>query len=63
MQLNHGRFRQNGGCGYVLRPDFMFQQDFDPSSKTSVVAIEPMILYITVIENNFCAFRNLCSIL
>jgi phosphatidylinositol phospholipase C gamma-1 len=24
MQLNQGKFRQNGRCGYVLRPEFMF---------------------------------------
>lgn len=23
MHLNQGRFRQNGGCGYVLKPKIM----------------------------------------
>lgn len=23
MHLNQGRFRQNGGCGYVLKPEIM----------------------------------------
>lgn len=23
MHLNQGRFRQNGGCGYVLKPEVM----------------------------------------
>ena len=23
LQINRGWFRQNGGCGYVLKPDFM----------------------------------------
>jgi len=23
MDLNDGLFRQNGGCGFVLKPDFM----------------------------------------
>ena len=23
LQVNRGWFRQNGGCGYVLKPDFM----------------------------------------
>ena len=23
MHLNQGRFRQNGGCGYVLKPEIL----------------------------------------
>jgi len=23
MQLLHGKFLDNGGCGYILRPDFL----------------------------------------
>ena len=23
MHLNQGRFRQNGGCGYILKPEIM----------------------------------------
>ncbi|ODM92959.1 1-phosphatidylinositol 4,5-bisphosphate phosphodiesterase gamma-1 [Orchesella cincta] len=30
MQLNHGKFRQNGSCGYVLKPEFMFRKNFNP---------------------------------
>ena len=26
MQLNHAKFMQNGGSGYVLRPEFMFKE-------------------------------------
>ena len=25
MQLKNAKFMQNGGCGYVLRPEFMFE--------------------------------------
>ncbi len=25
LQINFGWFRQNGGCGYVLKPDFMLE--------------------------------------
>ena len=25
LQFNHGWFTQNGGCGYVLKPDFMVE--------------------------------------
>ncbi|XP_054273965.1 1-phosphatidylinositol 4,5-bisphosphate phosphodiesterase gamma-1-like [Macrosteles quadrilineatus] len=30
MQLNQARFRLNGGCGFVLRPEVMFRPDYDP---------------------------------
>jgi hypothetical protein len=23
MHLNHGKFRDNGGCGYVLKPEYL----------------------------------------
>ena len=25
MQINQAWFKQNGGCGYVLKPDFMVE--------------------------------------
>lgn len=31
MQVLMGKFRDNGGCGYVLKPDFMLRDDFDPN--------------------------------
>ncbi|CAG0899970.1 unnamed protein product [Darwinula stevensoni] len=33
MQLNQGRFLANGGCGYVLRPEFMLSESFDPYNR------------------------------
>ena len=27
MHLNQGKFRQNGGCGYILKPKFMRDPD------------------------------------
>ena len=32
MQLNQGKFEYNGGCGYLLKPEFMCREDrqFDP---------------------------------
>jgi len=27
MFLNQGRFRQNGGCGYILKPQVMRDRD------------------------------------
>ena len=36
MQLNQGKFEYNGGCGYLLKPEFMIKTDrqFDPFSET-----------------------------
>jgi len=30
--LNDGRFRENGGCGYVLKPPFLTNEEHSPSS-------------------------------
>lgn len=52
MQLNHGKFRQNGKCGYILRPEFMFKKNFDPTKVKELVVndIKPMTFKITVIK-------------
>jgi Ca2+-dependent lipid-binding protein len=31
MHLNHGKFRENGECGYVLKPEYMFKAMASPS--------------------------------
>ena len=33
MQLNNAKFMQNGGCGFVLRPEFMFKEGTDKCRK------------------------------
>ncbi|VDL70676.1 unnamed protein product [Nippostrongylus brasiliensis] len=30
MQLNQGKFMANGRCGYVLKPEYMLDESFDP---------------------------------
>ena len=35
MQINEAMFLQNGKCGYVLRPKFHFDPNFDPSNRKS----------------------------
>ena len=34
LQLNCGRFLENGNCGYVLRPECMFKDGFAPTSSS-----------------------------
>ncbi|CAL8116597.1 unnamed protein product [Orchesella dallaii] len=33
MQWNRGKFRENGNCGYVLKPDFMISETQEDQSK------------------------------
>jgi phosphatidylinositol phospholipase C gamma-1 len=49
MQLNQAKFRENGNCGFLLKPEFMFREDFDPYDKNTLVGVEPLTLSIRVI--------------
>ena len=31
LHLNHAKFKQNGHCGYVLKPEYMLSDDATPS--------------------------------
>lgn len=48
MQLNEGRFLNNGKCGYVLQPDIMRRPEFDPCNKQSIRDVEPLTLSVKV---------------
>lgn len=46
MQLNEGKFLQNGKCGYVLKPSFMLKN----SPESSILAAEePVVVVVKVI--------------
>ncbi|KAK9878390.1 hypothetical protein WA026_021698 [Henosepilachna vigintioctopunctata] len=49
MQLNQAKFRDNGACGYLLKPECMLRSDFDPFDKTTLVGVEPLKVTIKVI--------------
>eukprot|EP00105_Crassostrea_gigas_P024834 XP_011445225.1 PREDICTED: 1-phosphatidylinositol 4,5-bisphosphate phosphodiesterase gamma-1 isoform X4 [Crassostrea gigas] len=49
MQLNEGRFLNNGKCGYVLQPDIMRRPEFDPCNKQSIRDVEPLTLSVKII--------------
>ncbi|XP_023227625.1 1-phosphatidylinositol 4,5-bisphosphate phosphodiesterase gamma-1-like [Centruroides sculpturatus] len=49
MQLNQGKFLQNGRCGFVLRPNFMFDEKYNPHDRTSLCNIDPISLSIKII--------------
>lgn len=33
MHLNHGKFRENGECGYVLKPEYMIRSASHPAKR------------------------------
>ncbi|CAL8143151.1 unnamed protein product [Orchesella dallaii] len=51
LQLNHGKFQDNGGCGYILKPDYLLLKDFNPNAMLDYIRIgNPKINFtITVI--------------
>uniref|UniRef100_UPI0037E85CF6 1-phosphatidylinositol 4,5-bisphosphate phosphodiesterase delta-3-A-like n=1 Tax=Semicossyphus pulcher TaxID=241346 RepID=UPI0037E85CF6 len=52
MDLNHGRFLQNGQCGYTLKPPFMCQPDttFNPENTGGGPGHRPVLLTVKVIS-------------
>uniref|UniRef100_A0A3Q2T1F1 Phosphoinositide phospholipase C n=1 Tax=Fundulus heteroclitus TaxID=8078 RepID=A0A3Q2T1F1_FUNHE len=52
MDLNNGRFQDNGGCGYVLKPEVLMSRErsFDPSS--SQHRLKPTQLLLKVISGS-----------
>ncbi|XP_044305306.1 inactive phospholipase C-like protein 2 [Varanus komodoensis] len=52
MDLNIGWFRQNGNCGYVLRPAIMREEVsfFSANTKDSVPGVSPQLLHVKIIS-------------
>jgi hypothetical protein len=40
MHLNHGKFRDNGGCGYVLKPEYLLTGS-DNNTATATTRFDP----------------------
>lgn len=49
MQLNQAKFRDNGNCGYLLKPNFMFRDEFDPCDKNTLIDVDPITISIRII--------------
>ncbi|XP_013179186.1 PREDICTED: 1-phosphatidylinositol 4,5-bisphosphate phosphodiesterase gamma-1 isoform X2 [Papilio xuthus] len=57
MQINMGKFKENGGCGYVLKPDFMFDERYTPQDRKCVERkVKPVTVMLRVI-----GARHLCK--
>ncbi|XP_061443396.1 inactive phospholipase C-like protein 2 isoform X2 [Rhineura floridana] len=52
MDLNIGWFRQNGNCGYVLRPAIMREEVsfFSANTKDTVPGVSPQLLHVKIIS-------------
>lgn len=54
MQLNMGKFMQNGNCGYVLMPSYIRDPHFNPFSRNPEFnASSPIILTVQVNKSLF----------
>lgn len=51
MDVYDGRFRQNGSCGYVLKPSIMREQIsiFSANAREFIPGVPPQILHLKVI--------------
>lgn len=57
MQINMGKFKENGGCGFILKPDFLFDEGYNPSDKKTVEKkVNPVTVMLRVISA-----RHLCK--
>lgn len=49
MQLNQGRFLDNGNCGYLLRPELMFKDEpINVYDRETIENVDPFIFTIRV---------------
>ncbi|XP_052746771.1 1-phosphatidylinositol 4,5-bisphosphate phosphodiesterase gamma-1 isoform X2 [Bicyclus anynana] len=50
MQINVGKFRANGGCGYVLKPEAMLADGYAPAERASVARLaRPLAVRVCVV--------------
>uniref|UniRef100_A0A914Q9V2 Phosphoinositide phospholipase C n=1 Tax=Panagrolaimus davidi TaxID=227884 RepID=A0A914Q9V2_9BILA len=49
MRLNHGKFQANGRCGYILKPPYLMDPDFDFQNVNHVKGNFPINLKIEII--------------
>ncbi|KAG7210373.1 hypothetical protein KM043_011907 [Ampulex compressa] len=49
MQLNQAKFKENGNCGYILKPEFMFKDDFNPYDKNCLYGVESLKINLKII--------------
>ena len=62
--LNDAQFSQNGGCGYVLKPEYLTRPNpnYSPLKIPSNIELNPRLLYITIISGQHIPKGNKDSI-
>ncbi|KAK5977120.1 Phosphoinositide phospholipase C [Trichostrongylus colubriformis] len=58
MQLNQGKFMGNGRCGYVLKPEYMLDEGFDPLHGETVETSTSIRLTVQVIAGRHLSRRD-----
>lgn len=56
MQLNQAKFRDNGACGYILKPRFMLGERYDPHDATTLIGVTRNSVTLRII-----GARHLCK--
>lgn len=49
MQLNQAKFRDNGACGYILKPRFMFEDLFDPNDPKTLMDVQKKLVIVRIV--------------
>lgn len=61
MQLNQAKFRDNGQCGYLLKPSFMLNEGFDPNNPNTISPLEEKLVKIRIIAARHLFRGGKCS--
>lgn len=61
MQLNQAKFRDNGQCGYLLKPKFMQAEGFDPNNPMAISPLEEKLVTIRIIAARHLFRAGKCS--
>lgn len=56
MQINQAKFRDNGACGYILKPQFMLDEQFDSIDQNIIQNSQKKLVSIRII-----GARHLCK--
>ncbi|CAJ0585633.1 unnamed protein product, partial [Mesorhabditis spiculigera] len=58
MQLNQGKFLANGQCGYILKPAYIIDPNYDPIQAEKLQTSTPISLTITVIAGRHLSRKD-----
>lgn len=54
MQLNQAKFRDNGACGYILKPKFMLEDHFDPNDLNTFNTQKKLVTIRVICARHLC---------